>query len=540
MALRRTLFLLALSALLLRGAPAAEPERLGTVSFPVTCKAGQQGPFNRGVALLHDFWYDEARAQFERILAADPRCAMAHWGVAMSVFHQIWDRPDDEALAVGEKHMKLALGHPAATAREQGYIDALAGFYRLDERKYPARIADYAKAMALLHERFPDDLDAAAFHALAILAAEDPDDTSLRAEREALGIVEPLFQSHPEHPGVVHYIIHAGDTPALAAEALPAANRYGVIAASAPHAVHMAGHIYARLGMWREDIASQLGSIEASHAAEARHMSGAMDQFHSDDFLSYAYLQAGEDARAREVLKVDAALLDRLEADPHSAHHSMPGMFAYHRAKLPVFYHLEMRDWPAVAALQPVATDQRENQLLTYWAWAIAAGYRHQATQAQDAIDAYEAAMAEIRKGRHAYYETSTFVSIQRDEMQAWAAFAAGNPDEAQRLMRRAADLQDRVGQGEVDIPAREMLADILVESGDPRAALVEYDRALALSPRRLNGLVNAGIAAERAGDQARALKYYEALMQSTNRGIDSSRADLVHARDVVDASTSR
>jgi len=526
-----TLLLMAFTSLPI--AAHAEPagERLGKVSFPVSCSPSVRAPFNRGVALLHDFWYDEAQPQFERIAKLDPQCAMAHWGIAMSLFHQIWDRPDEHAMARGRTEMQAARAHPAKTAREREYIAALSGFFQPDERDYQARIDAYAAAMSRLYERHPHDLDAATFYALSLLAAEAPDDTSLTQEHRAMAVLTPLFKNHPDHPGVVHYIIHACDTPSLAPSGLAAARRYGEIAPSGPHAVHMPGHIFARLGMWQADIDANRASVAASQAADARHQSGAMDQFHSDDFLLYAYLQSGQDSAAKAIMADAAAALDRFEAKPNMADHYMTGMFPYYRAKLPIFFYLEMRDWNSASALEAVASAPPETQTQTYWARAIAAGHLHRAQQARADLAEYDALIEQVKKGRHAYFADSTGARIQRGEMLAWIAFAEGNPAEALTQMRESAALQDKVGQGEVDIPAREMLADILLELGQPQQALTEYSEALKLSPNRFNGLFNAGMAAEAMGDSSRAKSYYAALLESTGNGSGSARPEFEHVK---------
>ncbi len=506
-------------------------EQLGKVSFAVSCSPSVRAPFNRGVALLHDFWYDEAQPQFERIAKLDPECAMAHWGIAMSSFHQIWDRPDEHGMARGWAEMQAARSHPAKTAREREYIAALAGFFEPDKRHYQARIDEYAAAMARLYSHYPRDIDAGAFYALSLLAAEAPDDTSLTQEHKAMAVLSPLFMKYPDHPGVVHYVIHACDTPSLAPDGLPAAKHYGEIAASAPHAVHMPGHIFARLGMWQADVDANRASVAASRAADARHQSGAMDQFHSDDFLLYAYLQSGNDAAARAVMADAVAALDHFEAMPNMADHYMTGMFPYYRTEMPVFFDLERRDWKSVSTLAPVAGAPPETQTLTYWARAIAAGHLRQAQQARAGLAEYDSLEEQVRKGRHAYFADSTGARINRGEMLAWIAFAEGNPAEALMQMRKSADLQDKVGQGEVDIPAREMLADILLELGRPQQALAEYKEALRLSPNRFNGLFNAGMAAEAMGDKAQAKSYYAALLAATDNGSRSARPEFDHIR---------
>jgi tetratricopeptide (TPR) repeat protein len=520
-------------------ADASDQEKLGAVSFSVSCAPAVRASFDRGVALTHDFWYEEAQRQFAEIAKADPQCAMAHWGIAMSVFHQIWDRPDEAAVALGRKEMQAARTHPAKTARERGYVHALGIVFGSDTRDYQFRIEDYAAAMGTLHRLYPHDIDAAAFYALSLLAAEAPGDTSLAQEHKAMAVLGPLFPEHRDHPGVVHYIIHACDTPSLAQDGLAAAERYGDIAASAPHAVHMPGHIFARLGMWQADIDSNEASVRASHVAEAQHRSGAMDQFHSDEFLLYAYLQSGQDARAQAVLGDAAAALAHFESMPAMGDRYMTGMFPYYRTKLPIFFDLEMRDWKSAAVLEPIVGAPPETQLLTYWARVVAAGHLRQAEQARAGLDGYEALMDQVKKGRHAYYADSIGVQIQRGEMTAWIALAESKPEEALRHMRDSAELQDTVGQGEVDIPAREMLADMLLELGQPRSALQEYEQALKLSPNRFNGLFNAGMAAEAVGDRAKARAYYAALLKSTNDGSESLRAELAHVKEFVSSTAS-
>ena len=516
-------------------APAGD--RLGAVSFAVSCSSSVQASFNRGVALLHDFWYEEAKPQFERILKRDPGCSMARWGIAMSVFHQIWDRPDDSATATGWRELKAAEARPAKTAREREYIAALADFYRPGDVDYQARIEAYSAAMGKLHEAYPGDVDAAAFYALSLLAAELPTDTSLTQERTAMAVLTPLWAKYPDHPGLVHYIIHACDNPPLAPDGLAAARAYGKVAPSGPHAVHMPGHIFARLGLWSEDIEANSASVEASRAAEARHESGWMDQFHSDDFLVYAYLQSGQEAKARAVVDdANAAIVHYRSMPGMAPDHYMAGMFPYYRAKLPIFIDLETRDWTSALAIGTVAGAPPETQTQVYWARAIAAGHLRRPADARQASAGYDALIEELRKWPHAYYAEGNAPKIRRGEIAAWSAFADGNTDEALKDMRASADLQDKVGQGEVDIPAREMLADMLLETKRPKEALAEYALALKLSPNRFNGLYDAGQAAEAAGDRTEARRYYTLLLESTGGGAGSIRPEITHAKAFVSA----
>jgi tetratricopeptide (TPR) repeat protein len=510
-------------------------ERLGTVAFPVSCSARVQGSFDRGVALLHDFWYEEARPQFERILKADPACSMAHWGIAMSQFHQIWDRPNDATMALGWHEIEAAQAHPAGTAREREYIAALAEFFRPGARDYQARIDAYSAAMGKLYQTQPQDADAGAFYALSLLAAEAPSDLSLGQERKAMKVLAPLWARYPDHPGLIHYIIHACDNPSMAPDGLAAARAYGKVAPSGPHAAHMPGHIFARLGLWQEDIAANRASVEASRAAQARHENGWMDQFHSDDFLMYAYLQSGQEGKARAVVAEAQAAIAQHESMPSMAAGNpddyMEGMFSYYRVELPAFVDLETRNWAQALTLHVIEQAPPETQTVVYWARVIAAAHLHQAAEARRDLAAYDALFVQIRKGRHAYSAEGVGHRISRGELLAWTAYADDRLDEALKELRASADLQDRVGQGEVDIPAREMLGDMLLEAKRPQEALAEYRRALELSPNRFNGLYNAGRAAEMAGDPASARRYFAALLHSTGDGAQSTRAEITYAK---------
>ena len=519
-------------------APAkAAEERLGNVSFPVSCAPAVQASFNRGIALLHDFWYEEARPQFERIVKSDPGCSMAHWGIAMSIFHQIWDRPDDATMATGRSEMAAAQKQPAKSTREREYIAALADFFKPDKDDYQTRINAYSTAMSKLYAAHPQDVDAGAFYALSLLAAEDPSDTSLKQERKAMTVLVPLWAKYPDHPGLVHYIIHACDNPSLAQDGLAAARAYGKVAPSGPHAVHMPGHIFSRLGLWQEDIAANSASVEASRSAEAHHENGWMDQFHSDDFLVYAYLQSGQEAKARAtVAEADAAINHYGSMPDMTPDNYMAGMFPYYRVKLPLFVALETRDWAQVLDLQPIKDAPPETQLQVYWGRTMAAARLHRKDEAHRDLAAYEALIDEVRKGRHAYFAAGTGAKIVKGELLAWTAYADGRLDAALEEMRASADLQDKVGQGEVDIPAREMLADLLLESNRPKEALGEYERSLKNSPNRFNGLYSAGLAAQATGDLTTARRYFNALLASTDNGSQSRRPEIAHAKQLVTA----
>ena len=513
-------------------APAAD-EKLGTVSFETSCSPAVQASFNRGIALLHDFWYDEANRQFKQIVKDDPSCSMAHWGVAMSYFHQIWGRPDEEATKVSWAELQKAQSPAAKTARERDYIAALSGFFKPGREEYQARIEAYSAAMGALYSKYPD-VDTGAFYALSLLAAGKPDDTSMTQEHKAMAVLTPLFVKYPDNPGVDHYITHACDNPSLAKDGLAAADHYGEIAPSGAHAYHMPGHIYSRLGMWPQEIQSQLGSIAASEAAEARGQSGIMDEPHSYDFVLYAYLQSGQDERAKWALDQASAVLTRISTMPDNGTERMKTMVPRYRTKYPAFYALEMRDWKAASALEPVSDANPEFATMTYWAKAVADGHLKNAKGASADLVNYDAQIDSLKKGKEAYLAEGNYIKVERDEIVAWVHYAKGMQDGAIQHMRAAADLQDKVGQAEVDIPAREMLADMLLELHQPQQALAEYEVSLKLSPNRFNGLYNAGRAAEEAGDKAKAQQFYAALLKSTDNGAQSARPELAHVKSYV------
>jgi tetratricopeptide (TPR) repeat protein len=505
------------------------PERLGTVSFPVSCDASQQIAINRGVALVHDFWYEESQRQFEQILKADPACAAAHWGIAMSLYHQIWNRPGEAVMKQGWSELQKATG--AKTAREKEYISALSIFYKPGPLKYQQRVDQYSAAMRDLHTHYPDDIDATSFYALSLLAAVAPGDTSLSKERQALGLLGPLLAKYPDHPGVAHYIIHACDNPSMAEQGLKAAERYGVIASSGAHAAHMGGHIFARLGMWPEDIKANLNAVAAAKKAGEGNRGGGFDQLHPDDFLLYAYLQSGQDAPAKDLLESTAATLTHMASMPGVVEDGMETMVPAYRTEFPVIYELERRDWKAAAATPPVAGAPPDVQTLTYWGHAIADGHLKNGAAAKADLAKYENLMEQVKKGPRAYLAEGAGPQIEAGTVRGWTAYAQGDSAKALGLMHETADLQDKAGQGEVDIPVREMLADMLLELQRPKDALVEYEHSLQLSPNRFNGLYHAGMAAEAAGDKTKARQYYATLLKVTDNGNHTTRPEIARAK---------
>jgi tetratricopeptide (TPR) repeat protein len=512
------------------------PEQLGHVSFPTSCAARSQAPMERGVALLHSFGYTEAQMQFEAIAKDDPGCAMAHWGIAMTQFQELWGRPEAPALKRGAEEMAKAraLAAPPAmiTPREQAYIAALSAFFNPADIPFQQRADAYEEKMNALHTAFPEDVEGAAFDALSMLASEAPSDTSLTHEHQALAILVPLFAAHPEHPGLAHYIIHTCDTPALAPDGLGAAREYAKIAPSSPHALHMPGHIFARLGMWQEDIDSNLASVAASEKAKAAGQPGSAHQMHAEEFLIYAYLQVGQDEKAKVLTENMRAVSEHMSA--------MPGMDDMKDAgpwfdnEVRAIYAAEMHDWQALSVQKPAPGSKETATFETYWAQGIAAGHLREPQLAAAALKGFDASLEAVKKSPMG--DDVGALEIKQNEILGWQAFAEGHPDAAVAAMHKAADQQDKLGQAEVDIPAREMLGDLLLLENKPEEALTEYRVALKLSPNRLNGLLSAGEAAERAKRPDEARGFYSVAAKQTDAGAHTQRPEVAHAVKIADA----
>jgi len=501
-------------------------EQLGKVSFPISCAPGSQAAFERGVALLHSFGYEEAEDQFSEITKSDPACAMAHWGIAMSLFHEIWERPEDATLKRGHEEIEAAQKIGAKTERERGYISALGVFYSDPSSKnYLTQAAAYSDAMAKLYQQYPNDLEAGAFYALSLLAAEPPGDTSLAGRRKAVAVLMPLFQKEPNHPGLAHYIIHSCDTPELAPLGLDAARRYADIASSSAHAVHMPSHIFARLGLWQEDIQANLKSVALTEKSGAMYMRG--HELHAMHFLLYAYLQTGQDAAAKQELDKAKEILAAAPASGDDM--GMLEYFGFAAAHFPAIYNLEMHHWSDAAALEPAPNATVDLQMITYWARTIGSARMGDVEATRRNVQKFNEAEEATRKSKYAY--TLEGPQTSRGEVDAWLAFAEKRNDDALRIMRDVADTQDKKGKGEVDIPAREMLADMLLELNQPQTALSQYENSMKIDPNRFNGLAGAARAAEEAHQTQKANTYYGQLLKNCDDGKHSDRPELRNAK---------
>jgi tetratricopeptide (TPR) repeat protein len=465
------------------------PEKLGIVKFPNSCSASSQQDFERAVALLHSFAYSAAENAFRDLISKDPNCAMAYWGVAMTCFHQLWEpyvAPQDLERGRAAIEQAKRIG---GSERERGFTDALNLIYANAETvPYSERAKAYTLAMAKLAQSNPDDVECQIFYALALIATASPADKTHANDKKAADLLERLFRKHPQHPGIPHYLIHACDNSEMARRGAAAAEAYSKIAPSAPHALHMPSHIYTRLGLWKESVASNAAARKAAHV-----QGDIGEELHAMDYLTYAYLQLGRDAEA-------ARVLDDL--------HAMSGLQAaefkigYAASAMPVRYALERKQWREVARLDPIPGTQPHVFAITIWARALGLARSGDPAGARSEVDQLKAAYEKVRAAGDDYWATQ--VHVQLNEALAWIAHAEGKKDEAIKLMQDAADEEDAVDKRPVTpgaiIPAREQLGDLLLELNRPQEALAEFERALTMTPQRRGALAGKARALEMVG----------------------------------------
>jgi hypothetical protein len=451
------------------------PEKLGSVSFPISCKPAVQPQFNRGVALLHSFAYTAAENAFHRVAKEDPHCAIAHWGMAMAYFRQLWDPPLLPAsIPVAQKEIQRAQQIGTSSARERQFIHALGLIYENAATiPYRTRVLNYERAMSDLASQNRQDVEAQVFYALALLANASPTDKTHAKQKQAADLLEPLARAYPQHPGIPHYLIHACDNAELAPRGLAAARAYAQIAPSAPHALHMPSHIFTRLGLWEDSIHSNLAAREAAHR-----QGDTGEELHAMDYLVYAYLQSGRDEDALQVIR-------QLK--------TMPGLnagdfkIAYASTAMPVRYAMERGQWSDAAAIVPPRNAPPHVAAIAVWARGVGLARSGHAVEAQAEIDRLRQLEKQLRASGNDYW--STQVGIQTREVMAWSAQSQGKPAEAVALMRASADEEDAIEKLPVTpgpiIPAREQLGDLLLEQKHPNLALQEFRTALLNAPGR-------------------------------------------------------
>jgi len=507
--------------------PAGDPGKLGKVNFPVSCDPSVQPQFSSAVAMLHSFWYEKASETFAGVADKDPTCGMAYWGIAMTYYHQIWSAPGPADLKAGLSALEKAKAAGAKTQRERDYITAIETFYKdSDKLDHGTRALAYEKAMDQLQARYPDDHEAAIFHALALLATAPPTDKTYVNQKRAGAILEPLFVEQPEHPGIAHYIIHAYDYPPLAARALDAARRYAKIAPDSPHALHMPSHIFTRLGLWQESIDSNLAS-----AASAQKNNAPGNELHAKDYLIYAYLQRAQDREAQKALEAPPA---GRSDDPQYMN------WLYAMGTSPARYAVERHQWAEAAAL-PVPPNTFPGGR---WAWteanlhfarALGASHTGKTEAARKEVERLASLRDTLLQGNDKYWADQ--VDIQRETATAWITLAEGKREEALAQMRSAADHEDKTDKHNVTpgviLPARELLGDMLLELNQPATAMVEFEATLRTAPNRFNALSGAARSAKLSGDNEKAKTYYAKLLANCDKA-DGNRPELQDARSLI------
>ncbi len=510
-------------------APAAA--KSGEVDFPISCSAPAQKKFNEAVWVLHSFWYDEAVKAFTAVTEVEPDCAMGYWGVAMSHWYPLWYPPNAASLKAGSAAVEEAMAAKHKTDRESDYIAAIAAFYRDNDRiDHRTRAVAYEKAMEQVHLRYPDDREGGVFYSLALLATAPPTDKTYANQKKAKSILDKVNGELPNHPGVQHYLIHANDSPALAEDGLAAALCYAGIAPAVPHALHMPSHIFTRLGMWQQ-------SIDANRAASAAALGYVREELgpdafdgetvHSLDYLEYAYLQTGQDRAAKLVF-------EELQSFGRAKGPNLP--MAYAIAAIPARYAVERRNWPEAAALTPPSMPFPWERFpwaeaMISFTRALGAAHTGDTAGAETEIAKLQSLKQKLEQANDDYWAKQ--VEVQRLGAAGILAHAKGNDKEAVELVRAAADLDASMDKhpatpAEV-IPARELLADLLLEVNEPAAALREYEQTMSAERNRFRSILGVARAAKQTGDTAKAREAYGKLVGLASA--DTDRSELGEAK---------
>jgi Tfp pilus assembly protein PilF len=497
-------------------------QRLGTVHFEMSCNEVAQRRFDRAMRYQHSFWYRQSKELFEEVLKADPDCGIAYWGIALSLLNNPHAPPPAGNLPLGLAAIEKARAIGAKTQRERDFINAMAAFYTdFDKVDHRTRVLAYLKAMEGVAQAYPNDDEAQILYAIELNVAAPPSDKTYAMQLKGAAILEPIFQRQPRHPGVAHYLIHLYDTPALAEKGLDAAKRYSQIAPAAPHAQHMPSHIFTRVGYWKESISSNTESARAAKASNESH-----DQLHGMDYLVYAYLQTGQDAKAQ-------AVIDEMRGISGFTETFIAGPYAL--AVSPARYAIERGDWNAAAQLAVRPSPLAHVEAMTHFARAFGAARLGK----PDAAKADVAKLAELRdklrEAKDAYWAEQ--VDIQRQVATAWVLYAEGKQDEALKAMTAAAEAEDRTDKHPVTpgvpTPARELYGTMLLEQGIAKEALAAFEATLKKEPHRLGATLGAAAAAEKLGDAAKAREHYAAAVELTESA-DPVRPQIAQAREFV------
>jgi predicted Zn-dependent protease len=510
----------ALSAGLVLTQPArAGDDKLGKVNFETSCKPEAQKLFNQGMLYQHSFWYRASQNVFEDALKADPECGIAYWGIALSLLWNPHTAPPAKNLADGAAAIAKGKSVGARTERERDYLDALGAMYAdYDKVDHRTRLQAYTKAMEQLALRYPNDDEAQIHYALALNTSASPADKTYANQLKGAAILEPISQRQPEHPGVVHYLIHLYDYPPIAEKGLDAARRYAKIAPAAAHAQHMPSHIFTRVGYWSESIASNAEAARVAKEAKDFH-----DQLHAMDYEVYAYLQLGQDQKAK-------AIIDEMTTVTGLTENYLPGPYAL--AVSPARFAIDRGDWKAASELQVRPSPLAQVQAISYFARALGAARSGNPDAAKADIAKLAELRDKLRDAKDAYW--SGQVDIQWQVASAWVLYAEGKTDDALNAMSAAADAEDKTDKHQVTPgvpkPARELYGVMLLESGKPAEALTAFETTLRKEPNRLGAYVGAAKAAEKAGDNVKAEEYYKKVVSIAGNA-DTSRTEVSEAR---------
>jgi hypothetical protein len=501
---------------------------VGKVHFEVSCTPEAQEQFDYAVALLHSFFYPETVKAFTKVAELDPSCGMAFWGLALS-YRQ---NPLVAGAAVEDKAweaVEKAKGAGAGTERETAYITAVSTLFRdYDVIPYKERVRAYAEAMEQLAGRWPDDSEAQIFYALALNEAADLADRTLANQRRAGEILEKQLETHPDHPGIAHYIIHTYDYPELAERGLPAAKLYARLAPDSPHAKHMPSHIFSMLGMWDDLEVADESAAQAWYDYQQAELEGAVTsgELHSLDFLTYAYLQQAKDEKARQAV-------ERRSSVTKFAQRRLGGDNAY--AAIPMRYAIERGSWDEAAALDPVESDFPVARAISHFGRALGAARSGHPDAAAVDVSELRVLQQALRDKGDAYWAGQ--VEVQYGAATAWVMFAQGHAEDSLTFMRAAADLEDaskkHIAMENRLIPMRELLGDMLLAAGKPAEALVEYETSLKNAPNRFRSYYGAAKAAQAAGDAGTATAYFQKLV-SLAAGGEGARVEVVEAKEAL------
>jgi tetratricopeptide (TPR) repeat protein len=510
--------LVVLSCALVLAAGAADshdlPDQLGKVSFPTSCDPRVQPLFDAAVAMQHSYWFPEAHKTFNTVLERDPACAIAYWGLAVNyVGNSLVAPPPPKDLEAGWNALEKARAAGAKTQRERDWIEAISAYYRdHDKLALTQRLAAYSKAMERMTERYPGDFEAWVYYALTLQATAPTDDKTYANQRRAAEILERLVAQNPQHPGAAHYLVHAYDYPPLAAQGIKIARIYGKLAPAAPHARHMPSHIYSMVGLWADSIESNLSALEIQP-----------NYYHAYDFAVYASLQLAQDARAKSF--IDKA------TETYRARGDEPGLnLVFHAAlaALPARYMLERADWKGASSLPVSSTKFPAADSLTRFARGLGMARSGDLAGAKRELEAMLQLGGVLEKSNNQYWADRTREQILA--VRAWVALAEGDRDQARSSMREAADREDasvkNVAMENRLYPMRELLAEMLLELGQPANALREFEASIQETPNRYRGLWGAARAAEAAGEQKKAAAYYANVIELTKES-DGSRPEI-------------